>query len=208
MRSVLRAGCLVLILGTAALVGRSSSEPRPEPGPRNRVALVNLAVIYKDYAKAIDFGKETKAILKPYEEKLKELKEQIEAHKKALAQKDLAADDRSQHETNFKARQKELEKLSSEAQGKLAKKNEQQVPIVYKDALDAVERYAKAHDIDLVLHYNDLPADTPEFLGYANISRKLQGGATIPMYVASGVDITKEVLASLNEAYRKEKGTD
>lgn len=208
MTSVLRAGCLFLLLGTLVLVGRSWSEPRAAPGSRNRIALINLALVYKDYARAIEFGQETKAMLKPYEEKLKDLKEQVDAHKKALQKKDLADDIRNQHETNLKTRQKEWENLSNEAKNKFARKNEEQVPIVYKDAMDAAQRYARAHDIDLVLHYNDLPADSPEYLGFANISRKIQNGACTPLYQADGMDITKEILASLNETYHKEKGND
>ncbi len=208
MRNMLQTGCLLVLLATVVLAGRSGSEPRPATSPGTRIALVNLALVYKDYAKAVEFGKETKAALQPFEDQIKELKEQIEAHKKALEQKDLAADLRNEHETKLKARQKQMAKVSNDAQVQFAKKNEEQYPIIYKDALEAAQGYARANGIDLVLHYSDVPADKKEFLSFANVGQKVQTRACMPMYVGPGVDITKEVLALLNEAYRKEKGND
>ncbi len=62
-----------------------------------------------------------------------------------------------------------------------------------------------AHGFDLVVHYNDVPADSAEFFSPVNVSRKIQAGAFIPLYIAPGMDITQEVVTALNETYRKRK---
>ncbi len=59
-----------------------------------------------------------------------------------------------------------------------------------------------------MLHYNDLPAGSPEFYSGFNVSRKIQNGSLFPLYVAPGVDITKELVDTLNESYRKSKSDE
>ena len=66
----------------------------------------------------------------------------------------------------------------------------------------AAAEYARAHDYDLVLHYND-GFEEPQIWTSANVMRKMQAGATIPLYTAPGVDVSKELLALLEEKSRQ-----
>ena len=38
-----------------------------------------------------------------------------------------------------------------------------------------------------------------------NVARKMQAGATFPIYAAPGVDLTKEVTEALNKRYRQQQ---
>ncbi len=205
MRRVLRVGGVILILLTVLLAGRLGSETRPKPEPRSRIALVNLAQVSKGYAKVADFTAVKKQLVKPFEVKIKDLKEQIEAHLKALEKKDLAEETRSQHEKKLKERQQKMADLTSEASQILARKNAEQLVLVYKDVLAAAQRHAKTHGIDLVLQYSDLPADAADFFSPVNVARKVELGAAFPLVIAPGLDITQDILTDLNDAYRKEK---
>jgi len=203
MKSMLRAVCLFLVFGALVFVGRLGSEPKPPPAPKTRIGLINLGQVFRDYAKVVTFAKEKQELLKPYEEKAKDLKEQIDAHTKTLEQKDLTEESRAQHQKKLKARQRDLEDLTNEYKLEFAKKSEEQMSRFYKDVTETAQRYARANDLDLVMHYNDVPADSPEFYSGANVSRKIQSGTLFPMYSAPGMDITKEIVAALNDNHRK-----
>ncbi len=205
MKRLLGVGMLCLLLGLSVLVGRLGSQPRPNEGPRTRIALINLGVVFKNSARVNDYNEANKALLQPYQEKAKDLQQQIEAHTKALAQKDLPDDIRSQHETNLKTRQRAMEDLTNEIKVVFTRKNDQLVGTVYKEILDAAERFAKAREFDLVMHYSDVASDAPDFFSAAHVNRRIQSGSPVPLYVAPGNDITKDVTASLNEKYRLEK---
>jgi Skp family chaperone for outer membrane proteins len=103
---------------------------------------------------------------------------------------------------------KAMEDLSKEAKDQYTKKNEEQMLICYREVMESARRYAKAHDIELVMHYNDVPPENPDFYNPVNVSRKIQAGACIPMYIAPGIDITKEITAELNEKYKEEKDSE
>ncbi len=186
MRRSLQVGGMVLILGTLVLVGHLASAPKQTPTPRTRIALINLAQVFKGYHKVTAYANESKKLLEPYQEKAKELKEQIEAHAKALEDKTLPEETRKEHERKRKLRERKMEDLANEAKELYTKKNEAQMLIVYKEVMAEAHRYAKAHDIDLVMHYNDVPADNPEYWKAGNVARKIQAGATIPMYDGAG----------------------
>jgi len=198
---------MVLILGTLVLVGHLASAPKPPTAPRTRIALINLAQVFKGYDKVNEFAKANKAMLEPYQDKVKELKEQIEAHIKALEQKDLPEETRTEHERKRKARERKLQDLAEEAKALYTKKNEEQMLIVYKEVMAVAQRHAKAHDIELVMHYNDVPTDSPEYFSPSNVVRKIQAGPTIPMYMVPGIDISQNILAALNEKHGGGKET-
>jgi len=105
----------------------------------------------------------------------------------------------------LKVYKRQLDEVSHDAKVLYAKKNEEQMVIVYKEIMEAAQRYARKHDIDLVMHYNDVPPDQPDFYSAVNVSRKIQAGACIPMVIAPGMDITKATTAELNEKYDGDK---
>jgi hypothetical protein len=70
------------------------------------------------------------------------------------------------------------------------------------DVEAATRRYAKANDLELVLHYNDA-VTTEEVWSPKSIARKAQAGALMPLYAAEGLDITKEIVAALNRDLRR-----
>jgi Skp family chaperone for outer membrane proteins len=205
MRRLLRAGGVVLILGTLVLVGRSWSETKTAPAPRTKVALINLAQVVKNYDKVKAFQNETKAALQHFQEKSKELQKQIETHTKEMQKSDLEADQREKLGKSLRKYQRQLEDLSNDAKTTWTKKNDEQMVILYKEVVTAAQRYGAAHGFELVLHYNDAATDQPDYWHPGNVTRKLQAGACIPMHIASGMDITKEVVTALNDGYRQAK---
>jgi Skp family chaperone for outer membrane proteins len=193
----------MLTLGTAIFLSSMTSAQQPGGGsPLNtRIALINLAQVFKGYAKITYFSGENKKMLEPFSEKAKGIQIQIEAHKKELEKTTLDEQTRIGYEKNLKTYQRQMEDLSAEAKMTYAKKNEEQMLIVYKEVMDVAQRYALSHGYELVMHYNDVPPESPEYYNPVNVSRKIQAGACIPMYMAPGMDVTKQIVEVLNTAY-------
>jgi Skp family chaperone for outer membrane proteins len=194
----------MLTLGVAigvSSVGRAQQPPAGAGGGalHTRIALINLAQVFKGYNKVTSFANENKAMLQPYQEKAKGIQAQIEAHTRELEKKDLQEAKRIEYERNLKAYQRQMEDVSNDAKLLFGKKNEEQMLIVYKEVMDTAQRYALANGYELVMHFNDVLPDQPEFYSSGNVSRKIQAGACIPMYVAPGMDITKNVISTLNQ---------
>src|SRR5207249_4759439 len=94
------------------------------------------------------------------------------------------------------------EENQAEAKKGLGRKSDEQMVILYKEVREACARYAKGNDIEMVMHYNDALAGAPEFDSAANVARKMQAGAFMPMYITPGLDISEEILTLLNNARR------
>jgi Skp family chaperone for outer membrane proteins len=196
----------MLTLSVAICVSCLTSPSRAQqPGggatPTTRIALVNLAQVFKGYQKVTAFSSENKKLLEPYSDKAKGIQAQIEAHTKALEDKSMVPEKRLETEKNLKGWQRQMEDLSAEAKVIYGKKNEEQMLIVYKEVMDMAQRYAVAHGYELVMHFNDVPMDSTDFYNPVNVSRKIQAGACIPMYMAPGMEITKPVVEALNARY-------
>ena len=88
--------------------------------------------------------------------------------------------------------------LGEEAKKVLGKKNDEMTVVIYREIREAVQAYARANAIDLVMHYNDgiLPADVDN---PQNVQRKLQAGPLIPIYAVEGLDITDTIVFMLNQ---------
>src|SRR4051794_30902927 len=92
MKGVLRAGCVLVVVAALAYVGPSCPGPPPRPpAPKSRVALVNMAYVFKHLEKWTASQNEMKEDFKQYETRMKELKEEFDAATKALKSPDTPA---------------------------------------------------------------------------------------------------------------------
>jgi Skp family chaperone for outer membrane proteins len=200
MKSLLRVGGVLLILGTLVYIGRSWSASAIQPAaPASRIALVNLTHVIKNYDKYKAFQEEIKKEVDQYIKREKELREQIEELNRELKASDITADKTEEIEKKIKKLEHELSDMAEEAKKVLGKKSDKEMVALYGDVRQAAEQYAKAHDIELVLHYNDASPDDKEFFSANNVARKIQAGACMPLYAVPGMDISKEIVAALNE---------
>ena len=56
-------------------------------------------------------------------------------------------------------------------------------------------------NFELVLHYNDALTNE-DYWSPANIMRKMQAGACMPLYAMPGMDISGPIVQTLNASYR------
>lgn len=161
--------------------------------------MLNLSQVIKGYKKYNAFREEFKSQFKVYEDKMQGIKK-LQDGIAAEAQNpktDVAR--REQLEKEHKNLQRQMQDLSDEMKTNLGKKEADQLVIVYKEIQEASQYYARARDLEMVLHYNDhFPNDEYNPM---NMGRKLTTDALMPIYTAPGMDITGAVTQMLNDRY-------
>src|SRR5262249_2698132 len=97
----------------------------------------------------------------------------------------------------MRALDREVQDMGENAKKQLSKMRDEQASQIYREVEQAVEAFARANDIEMVLHFNDALAEQDKN-NPLNIQSKLQTRALFPMYVAPGMDITATIANMLN----------
>jgi Skp family chaperone for outer membrane proteins len=184
------------------LRAQSQSAPPSAAPLRTRIAIFNLTHVIKSYQKYVGFQTEMKEQVKKYEQELENLQKGLkgwQAQLQQLAPSDTAK--RDEAERAVREYQRRMQDVSEDTKKQLGSRQDQQAMILYKEIETAVQRYAAANDIELVLHYNDAVSDAELHHPY-NIQRKIQMGGCMPVYHARGMDITKPITDMLNQNYQ------
>jgi Skp family chaperone for outer membrane proteins len=165
--------------------------------PRTRIACINLQSVIKQYQKWSDFEKEYKSRYEAYNQVF-EGKKKTAADLKAQFEKP-GNDDQTREaiQRQMRALDREVQDLSEQAKKELGKMRDAQATQIYQEVEAAVQAYARANDIEMVLHFNDAIVKE-DLYNPINIQSKLQTRALFPMYVADGMDITATIAAMLN----------
>jgi Skp family chaperone for outer membrane proteins len=162
-----------------------------------RVAIINLQQVIKQYRKWTDFEQNYKNAYQYYNAEFEKRKTQGVSLKSQL---DKTADDATKDkiQQQLKDLERQVQDLGETAKKQLGKMRDEQAVQIYREVEEAVQHYARANDIEMVLHYNDaiVPAD---MYNAVNIERKLQTGACMPMYSAPGMNITDTIAMMLNQ---------
>jgi Skp family chaperone for outer membrane proteins len=201
----------VLALGTAAYFGNrlwAQTGARPATGPatsaaapRTRIALLNLSHVIKNYDKFKAYNEDLKQSITPFQKKEVEMKKEAERLVKEKADPRTSAQRKEAVDGEMRALNRKWEDLKGEFNKQMGKKQEQQLVILYGDVRTISERYAQSHNFDLVLHYNDA-TDPRDYWSGPNVARKMQAGALMPLYYTAGMDISQDVINTLNASYK------
>jgi Skp family chaperone for outer membrane proteins len=203
---------VVAALGVTAYVGSQlrAQNQQPYPGQvqqttatapaaplRTRIAIINLQQVIKQYRKWTDFEQNYRNAYQYYNAEFEKKKAQGVTLKSQL---DKAGDDAAKEkiQQELKGLERQVQDLGEAAKKQLSKMRDDQAVQIYREVEEAVQHYARANDIEMVLHYNDamVPAD---IYNPVNIERKLQTGACMPMYSAPGMNITDTIAMMLNQ---------
>ena len=194
----------VVVYAGSRLVAQPATAPRPA-GAGTRVALLNLRFVIKHYEKYKAFMELMKKKDEDYLTVIKSKNLQAEKlRKEAQQQPNLPATRREQIEQDLRNLQRDVEDLTAKARKDLAKQGSEEMVRVYKEIRDATYRYAKANNIDLVLHFEGA-ADDKELDNPVLIQRNFNVGCC-PLYWNASLDISYHVLTALNGAYKQGVG--
>jgi Skp family chaperone for outer membrane proteins len=194
-------GALIYVGGLWAQSSVPSVPARPAASPRTKIALLNLTYVISYYGKYQAYKEEMKTIAKPFEDQIKGKQAELEAFRKEATNPATKPARVEELQKQAKLLQREMEDISNDAKGKLAKKAEGQMVELYKEVLNAAQRYAGSNDFDMVLQYNE-PIEQGAYYAAANVERKMGAGALIPIHYSKENEISQDVLKALNAAYR------
>ena len=72
---------------------------------------------------------------------------------------------------------------------------------LFKDLHEVVRRYAVEKDVNLVMQHADFTDH--QYWGAPNLAFRMGNRTLLPLYSGEEIDISQEILARLNAAYRK-----
>ena len=192
-------------LGLAVYLGsrlgaQSPAAPAQAPA-QTRIAVVNMVHVITNYHKFKTFQDELGNLAKPYKKREGDLQTNLKAWQAELEKPGATAQQRDKAEVEIKERKRQIEDNATEAKKILAKRNDEQFVILYREVEDAIKKYAASNGFHMVMQFNE-PPNASDLYNVKNIYRKLEGstatGCCAPVYVAAGLDITTGVLANLN----------
>ncbi len=192
----------VLALGTAIYVSSHLAAQQPNAAqqqqqPKSRIAILNLTYVVKHYKKFQTYQEELKKMVEPFQAKDTSLKKEGETLTKEGQTPATTADRREKIEQRLKQIAREIEDNKNDAQKKVQQQQEGQLRTLYMDIRGVAEKYAQAHGYEMVLHYNDA-VTTEDYWSAPNIARKMQAGALMPLYWTNGIDISSNIVQTLN----------
>jgi Skp family chaperone for outer membrane proteins len=164
---------------------------------QTHIAIINLQQVIKKYRKWTDFEQSYKGAYGQFNAEYERKKASALEIKSQL---DKATDDtvRDKLQNQLKTLEREVQDLGERAKKELGKMRDEQAVQIYREVEEAVQVFARAYDIEMVLHYNDAVAPA-DLYNPMNIQRKLQTGACMPMYFDQRMDITEMVAQMLNQ---------
>lgn len=197
------------VLGTLMVLStQTTAQTNGQPTatqPTTRIAILNLSYVVKNYAKYTDFTNDMKKQVEVYETRVKAKKASYDQVVKEATKPDVTPQAREGFEKQIKSIQRELEDITNEGKRFVGQRSDEQMVALYGEIQRTAVRYASARGYEMVLHFNDAQANTPEYLSPANIARKMQAGALMPLYVHPSLDISPLVVQTLNQGYEQEK---
>jgi Skp family chaperone for outer membrane proteins len=190
---------IVVAVG-ASTSGNKISAQQPAapaaPAPTSKIAVVNLQKVIKDYVKFKNMQAEMKAKADGYRQTMEAFATQIKNKQTQADQPTTSSEMKERLIKEIKDLQRQGQDKGEEFQANLQKAQFEQLVATYKDISAAVEAFARARGIEMVMQYQD--GVGPEMYLPAFFTRRMSNGACQPLYTAPGVDITESVIQMLN----------
>ncbi len=184
----------------AAAPVAAQPQPYTQAPLRTRIATVNFISVIKNYRKCQACEAQIKSEMEAADKQFEGKRQQLLNMKQMYDNPQTQVAQKEQLEKDSKRLQMEMQEMGEDFKKRFDKQRGEMAVALYREIEDAVTAYARANDIELVVHYND--ATTPAELYHpANIQRKMQGAGCTPIYKAPGMDISDAVVQMLNQKY-------
>jgi len=189
---------------TPANQPQTSTQARPA-ATTTKIAVMNLTYVVNNYEKFKTYKDEIKAAAVPFQNTDTELRNKAEKLAKEGQAANTSNEKREEIERQLKDLQRQVEDNKTAAQKAIGKRQELQLYTLYLDVWNVASKVAAARGYDMILHFNDA-TDQKEFWSAANIARKMQAGALMPIYYNPALDVSNDVLQTLNAYYKGSGG--
>ena len=131
--------------------GQPQQQYQAAPTPKTKVAILNLQHVVKSYDKWRQFEEEYKQNYKKYDARFEEIKKQGLDLKNQLSKLQADNPDAERMKSQLKLLDREVQDLGDTAKKELLSLQDKTSVQIYAEVEQAVQVYAKANDLDLVM---------------------------------------------------------
>jgi len=202
---------IMLILGSLIVltcfcndVGPRAGQPKiaktTVPG-QTKIAFVNIGLVIEK-TQPEEFETEVRKAIEPFMQKAKELTEEIGKWKKEfLALPNVSPADKERYQQKLVKNKIEMEALDQQVRKTISKISDEQVRILYKQANQAIQEYAKANGFHAVLAYGNIQQDNASAISVR--IKGMEAGGIAPLYIAPELEISSAIIETINAKKRK-----
>jgi Skp family chaperone for outer membrane proteins len=195
-RISVNATVFVLVMGLAYVPLAVRADGRPPESP-HRIALIDMARVFKNYKKFENLREELKGDLTKSEDKFKQMAEQIRKEQSELKLIKEGSDEYAQKEKVVLNHTSQAETYRKSQQRDLIRREAQIYKTIYLEVADAVHKYASHFNYTLVLRFTSDDVETTE-----NPEDVMRGLNRQVVYYRPSDDITNAIVSFLNRNYQ------
>lgn len=177
---------------------RGDGTPRAVDNSPHRIALIDMARVFKNYKKFEAMREELKGELQKSEERFKGMAEIIKKEQAELKSYKEGSEEYSRVEKSLLTHTTQAESFRKSQQRELIRKEAQIYKTIYLEVSDAVEKYATHFNFTLVLRFS---AD--DVNGQENPEEVMRGLNRQVVYYRPSEDITNAICEFLNRRYQR-----
>jgi len=192
-----KASVFVMMAGMAWAPAIVQAEGRAPESP-HRIALVDMARVFKNYKKFENLREELKGDLTKSEERFKQMAEQIRKEQTELKLLKEGTDEYAQKEKVALGHTTQAETYRKSQQRDLIRREAQIYKTIYLEVADAVQKYAKHYEFSLVLRFSSEDVEATE-----NPEEVMRGLNRQVVYYRPSDDITNAITTYLNKTYQR-----
>jgi Skp family chaperone for outer membrane proteins len=192
-----KATVFVLVTGLACLPACARADERAPDSP-HRIALIDMARVFKSYKKFENLREELKQDLTKSEEKFKAMAAQIQKEQSELKLLKEGTDEYAAKEKLVLQHTTQAEAFRKTQQRDLIRREAQIYKTVYLEVADAVQKYAAHFNYTLVLRFTSDDVENTE-----NPEEVMRGLNKQVVYYRPSDDITNKITAFLNRNYTR-----
>ncbi len=185
-------------LVSSTVVGGDGNPSRAADTSPHRIALIDMARVFKNYKKFEAMREELKGELSKSEERFKAMAEMVKKEQSDMKGFKEGSEEYSRVEKSLLTHTTQAEAFRKSQQRDLIRKEAQIYKTIYLEVSDAVEKYAQHFNFTLVLRFS---AD--ELSGQENPEDVMRGLNRQVVYYRPSEDITNAICEFLNRRYAR-----
>ncbi|MFO0793233.1 MAG: OmpH family outer membrane protein [Candidatus Brocadiaceae bacterium] len=161
-----------------------------------KVGVVDLNNVFEKYGKRTAYDAQLKEQEKQYQKIINDKKKELVSLNEKIQLLDLGSEVRKKEEETFEKKNMELESYAKFAEKSLVKKYKEYFESLYSEVCKEIEGIGKREQYDLIIKKEE-----PELQGGGISELQFKVGIKTVLYHSDSVDITNQVIDTLNKKY-------
>lgn len=196
-RITFKATVLLVLTGLAWVPPAVQADGRAPDSP-HRIALIDMARVFKNYKKFENLREELKNDLTKSEDQFKRMAEQLRKEQADLKLVKEGSEEFREKEKNVLTHTTQMETYRKSQQRDLIRREAQIYKTIYLEVADAVQKYASHFSYTLVLRFTSDDVENTE-----NPEEVMRGLNKQVVYYRPNDDITNAIVSFLNRNYQR-----